>query len=117
MEKYLLALNFENDAIPEWCPRVPAGDFGGRDGRSWLNDRPDDILVFLNKQQRDIPLDESHSTELKGPNGEPAPARGFFKQFENRDGVIFGRVELNKIGSQKISDKEYRCQLSLDQKP
>lgn len=108
MKRYLIALNFESDTLPEWWPLVPAGHFGGRDGRHWINDRPDDVITFLNAQQRDMPLDESHSTELKGPKGEAAPARGFFTEYENREGVVYGRVDLNAIGRGLIEGKEYK---------
>ena len=103
---YLLALNAE--AATDWWLLVPAGRFGGRDGRQWINDRPDAVIAAIKAMNRQVVLDEEHSTEIRGAKGEPAPARGFFTDYQNRQGAIYGRVDLNAIGAKKLKDHEYK---------
>jgi phage I-like protein len=106
-----LALNFQLDAsgqLPNWLPLVPAGRFQGRDGRWWINDRPDDIIAALNSEGREIPWDCEHATELKAPKGEPAPACAFTGKLENRDGFIWGAVEWNSEGEKLVGGKQYK---------
>ena len=103
---YLIALNAE--AAAGWWLLVPAGRFGGRDGRQWVNDRPDDVIAAIRAMNRQVVLDEEHSTEIRGAKGEPAPARGFFVDYQNRQGAIYGKVELNAIGAQRLKDREYK---------
>lgn len=102
---YLIALNAE---AADWWLLVPAGRFGGRDGRQWTNDQPDSVIKSIKAMNRQVVLDEEHSTEIKGAKGEPAPARGFFTDFESRGGAIYGKVELNAIGAEKIKAREYK---------
>lgn len=102
---YLIALNAE---AADWWLLVPAGRFRGRDGRRWVNDKPDAAIAAIKAMNRQVVLDEEHSTEIKGAKGEPAPARGFFTDFENRQGAIYGKVELNAIGQQMLKDREYK---------
>ena len=102
---HLIALNAE---AADWWLLVPAGRFGGRDGRQWVNDKPDAVIAAIRAMNRQVVLDEEHSTEIKGAKGEPAPARGFIVDYQNRDGAIYGKVELNAIGAQKLKDREYK---------
>lgn len=108
-----MALNFElpaDGAVPEWIELIPAGQIiTGRDGRTWINDRPDIILAAFAAEGKDLPIDWEHSTELKAPEGEQAPAAAWIKQLESRDGgAIWGRIEWTPKGSESISNKEYR---------
>ncbi len=97
-----------NGIVTEWWPLIPAGKFKGRDGRWWINDNPQAIIDFQHTQKKDIQLDVEHSSEIKAPKGEPAPARGWFKQFKIVEGAIYGRVELNNIGQALIDNREYK---------
>lgn len=108
-----VALNFElpgDGSVPEWIELIPAGQVvQGRDGRTWINDRPADLLAVFAADGRDIPLDWEHATELKAPQGEPAPAAAWIKQLEVRDeGAVWGRIEWTEKGRASVAVKEYR---------
>lgn len=104
------ALNFEiNDVTPEWIELVPAGpSIIGRDGRAWVNDKPDGILSAFLHDGKAMPVDFEHSTEIKSPKGEPAPAVGWVTVLENRCGAIWGKTEWNQAGQDALSRREYR---------
>lgn len=93
---------------PEWIQLIPAGRVTGRDGRSWLNSQPEQILAFFVELARDLPIDIEHSSELKAPLGEPAPAVGWIKELADRNGEIWGRVDWNPEGGKLVGDRAYR---------
>jgi phage I-like protein len=106
------ALCFElpsNGQIPEWVELIPAGPkINGRDGRHWFMRDPQSVLDQSLNQQRDIVGDYEHSTELKSPIGEEAPAAFWVKQLEVRNGALWGRLEWTPKGEASIRNKEYR---------
>lgn len=109
----LVALNFElpaDGSVPEWIELIPAGQVvRGRDGRQWLNDNPQAILDAFATDGRDIPLDWEHSTELQAPEGKPAPAAGWGRQLQLRDGgAVWGRFEWTPRGRACVENREYR---------
>jgi len=97
-----------NGDLPEWVELIPAGAVDGRDGRSWNNSRPESILAHFAQLACDLPIDINHSTELKAPKGEPAPAIGWVMELEDRNGAIWGRVEWNATGKQLVGERAYR---------
>lgn len=101
-----LCFNLSNTASPEglWLPMIPAGNFSGIDKRSWNNSNPDSIVAAFSQK---LPFDVEHSTHLKAPNGDPAPAVGWITQLQNRDGEIWGKVEWNSEGHELIEEKKY----------
>jgi phage I-like protein len=107
------ALNFEmiTDGVPP-CQLllVPAGNrVTGRDGRSWSNPDPQAILNFFSASNLDIHIDIEHSTQLKAPKGEPAPAVAWGKSLEVRqDGSVWGNFDWNSSGADLVSNKQYR---------
>lgn len=106
-----LALNFQlnsDSALPEWLLLVPAGTFTGRDGRTWHNDNPELVMSVLAEKGRDLVMDVEHASELKAPKGDPAPARGWFKEYQVRDGALWGRIDWNAVGKQMVLNHEYR---------
>ncbi len=108
-----MALNFElpiDGAAPEWIELIPSGQIvTGRDGRTWINDHPEIILQSFVTDGKDLPIDWEHSTELKAPEGEEAPAAGWIKELEIREGgAIWGQVDWTARGRESISGKEYR---------
>lgn len=101
-------LDLLEGGLPEWVELIPAGRVVGRDGRAWNNTQPQGILDAFVAQGMDLPVDLEHSTELKAPKGEPAPAAGWIKDLENRNGSIWGRVEWNPLGRDLVGSKQYR---------
>lgn len=108
-----MALCFEmpqDGTAPDWIEVLPAGQvITGRDGRTWINDQPDVILAAFAAEGKDLPVDWEHSSELKAREGEEAPASGWIKQLEIRDGgSIWARVEWTAKGAASVASKEYR---------
>lgn len=105
------ALNVELDVsngAPEWVELIPAGpSVVGRDGRSWLFDRPQDV-VANSMRGMDLPIDWEHSTEKKAPHGDEAPAAAWIKQLEIRNGALWGRLDWTARGRASVTNREYR---------
>lgn len=93
---------------PEWIPLVPAGQVVGRDGREWVNDSPELVIGAFAAGGADLPVDLEHATELKAPQGDPAPAVGWIQELQIRDGHIWGRVEWTEAGRNAVESKSYR---------
>lgn len=107
-----VAINIELGAdgtVPEWIQLLPGGaEVKGRDGRSWMNDRPQAILEAYASEGKDLPIDWEHATELKAPRGDQAPAAGWIKGLELRDGRIWARVDWTAQASEHIRSRAYR---------
>ena len=97
----------EDGTIPEWVPLIPVGDVIGRDGRKWQNNA-EQVIAHTVATNREQPLDYEHSTELKAPKGEEAPAAGWFKEYRINNGHIEARLELNPRGLASVQNREYR---------
>ena len=65
------------DGVPEWVHLVPAGTFSGTDGRGPYRLDDPAAVIAASMAAGKLALDENHSTDLAGPNGQPAPARGW----------------------------------------
>jgi phage I-like protein len=105
------ALCFElptDGTVPEWVPLIPVGDVIGRDGRKWKNSNPAAVIAHTVATGREQPLDYEHSTELKAPIGEEAPAAGWFKEYRVAKNHIEGRLVLNPRGASSLENREYR---------
>ncbi|MDH5184889.1 MAG: phage protease [Gammaproteobacteria bacterium] len=105
------ALCFElpqDGTAPEWVQLIPVGDVVGRDTRKWINDEPESVIAQTLNQVRDIPLDWEHSTELKAPKGEQAPAAAWFKEYKVEGGFIWGRLDWKEKGRNSVESGEYR---------
>lgn len=95
-------------SAPEWIELLPAGpEIVGRDGRSWRMDDARQVVADSLKGGA-IHVDYEHASETRAPNGEEAPAAGWIKHLEVRDGAIWGRVEWTARAAQMIASKEYR---------
>jgi phage I-like protein len=86
---------------------VPANPVG-IDGRAWVNDQPEALVDVLSRRKFPLVLDWEHSTELKGAKGEEAPAAGWLREFEARNGAVWGRVEWTPRGQASVANREYR---------
>lgn len=102
------AIDSSGGHAPEWVELIPAGEVIGRDGRRWVNNGPSAVLRAFQRNGADLPVDLEHATELKATKGEPAPAVGWVKELDIRDGTIWGRVDWNRTGSQLIVTRQYR---------
>lgn len=106
------ALCFELSAdVPEWVEVLPPGpQVTGRDGRSWTYDAQQVLAQTLaHVQGADLPFDILHSTELKAPKGEEAPAAGWAREYRiNERGAVEARAEWTTKARNSISEREYR---------
>lgn len=108
------ALNFElpEGAAPNEVMLVPPGKVViGRDGREYLNNDPAGIVNYFTNREVDLPFDWLHSTELKAPRGEEAPASGWGKfgtMAARPDGSIWINVEWTPRGAEAVKNREYR---------
>ena len=59
-------------------------------------------------KKKEIPIDWEHATEIKAPQGEPAPAAGWITRLEVRGGALWGRVEWTDRGREAVASREYR---------
>jgi phage I-like protein len=99
---------------------LPAGRFKSVDGRpasmapckEWVMDAAaaNVLIAAANARQDAYVIDYEHQTLLKEQNGQPAPAAGWFKGMEWREGVgLFGlSVEWTPKAAQAIQEGEYR---------
>ncbi len=102
-----LALNSEG-AAPEWVQLLPAGpQIVGRDGRQWRLDDPQ-ALVRGFDPVKPLQIDFEHSSQIKAPKGEPAPAVGWIEALELRGGELWGRVSWTPSGADAVATRAYR---------
>ncbi|NII74212.1 phage I-like protein [Dyella sp. SG562] len=95
---------------------TPTGDFKPWDGRDlpsghWHIDQAVAAKVISNftARRNDRVLDYEHQTLLAEKNGQPAPAAGWIKGLEWREGSgLWGTVELTARAGDAIAAKEYR---------
>lgn len=107
-----VALNIElasDGTVPEWIQLLPAGNnIVGRDGRTWINDRPYNLLAAFTAEGKDLPIDWEHASDIKAPNGDQAPAAGWIKALETRISELWARVEWTPKAIEQIRNREYR---------
>ncbi len=96
---------------------LPAGEFRARDGRpfecrAWKIDAAiaANVIRRANERANRLLIDYEHQTLKADFNGSPAPAAGWFKQMEWRDGAgLFATdVEFTPRAAQMIADGEYK---------
>jgi phage I-like protein len=101
----------ESAPAPEWIELLPAGVFYGRDGRGPFRlDDPAAVIASTTAMQMNagIPIDYDHATDFGAPEGRPAPAAGWIREFEVRIGAVWGRVEWTARAASSIVAREYR---------
>ncbi len=95
---------------------TPAGFFRPSDGRDlavpgWRIDAAlaSRVIDRFTARQNPIVLDYEHQTLHKETNGQPAPAAGWFKSLEWREGSgLWATIELTARAKQYMTDGEYR---------
>ena len=98
-------------AAPEWIELLPAGVFFGRDGRGPFRlDDPKAVIdsTLAMQMNAGLPIDYDHATDFGAPEGRPAPAAGWIRDLEVRDGAVWGRVEWTARAASSIVAREYR---------
>lgn len=98
----------EDGKPPEWVELVPPGKVVALDGRKFNNSKPQAVVDKFNANTLDLPIDWEHSSEIKAPEGDEAPAAGWINKLEVREGSIWGRVEWTERGTASLISKEYR---------
>ena len=102
------ALPVDGDGAPAWVQLVPAGTFSGADGRGPFRVTNAAALIAASMAGVGrLAIDENHSTDLAAPRGEPAPARGWIVELQQRPDGIWGRVEWTESGRELMADKAY----------
>jgi len=99
-----------------WVQVTPAGRFYPSDGRElkvdgWYIDAAiaNKVIERFNKKRTELVLDYEHQTLYKEKNGQPAPAAGWFKQLQWREGKgLFAQVDLTSKATAEVEAKEYR---------
>lgn len=111
------ALSFEIAVDGKAMRLVPAGSFCARDGRPfdapyWFTDANIATQVIRRAQEEkdDLVIDYEHQTLHCETNGQPAPAAGWFKEMEWRDGqgIYAVNVRWTKTAQAHIDAEEYR---------
>lgn len=103
-------------AVEHWVQIFPAGEFRARDGRpekldAWRVDRTAaEHLIALVRAQATVPVvDYEHQTLHAETNGQPAPAAGWMRDLEWREGEgLFARIEWTDRALAAIRAGEYR---------
>lgn len=100
----------EYGSLPSELLLVPAQEkIVGRDGRWWLNNDPQAVVNFINNDLgRDLPVDEEHATNLKGPKGESAPAVAWCRNAKLKNGEVWIEVDWLNVGKWMVSGHSYR---------
>ncbi|HHN75460.1 MAG TPA: hypothetical protein ENK10_09555 [Acidobacteria bacterium] len=110
-------LSTDGGKVPSEILLVPAGRFRARDGRPEEVDawRMDEALAaraiaFAEAAAGDFVIDYEHQTLNSQANGQPAPAAGWFKRLEWREGEGLFAVDVRwtERARQAISAGEYR---------
>ncbi len=113
----IAACLFELRADSREIQLLPAGEFRARDGRpeklkSWRVDAAiaAQIIDLAAEQKTPFVIDYEHQTYNVEGNGQPAPAAGWFKTLEWREGLGLFAVDVEWTDRAKnmIAAKEYR---------
>ena len=103
--------DLSSSAPPEWIMLIPAGEFSGRDGRGPFRLAATARVIAATEAlglKAGVPIDYDHATDFAAPKGRPAPAAGWIRDFQEREGALWGRVEWTPHGAKAITSREYR---------
>lgn len=104
-----MTLPTEGD-VPEWVHLLPVtkGDIPTFDGRPFRLVDAAQVIAASLQNERGMPIDENHATDLAAPKGQPAPARGWIVELQQRQDGIWGKVEWTEEGRALVQGKAYR---------
>lgn len=96
-------------AAPEWVQLLPKGpELPSTDGRKHRLSRPEQVIAAFRQRGHPLPVDVEHATHVRAPQGLDAPAYGWVREIEMRDGALWGRVEWSEQGSAWVVSKSYK---------
>ena len=98
-----------SDEAPEWLHLLPAGEIFTNDGRGPY--RVGDVAALMANSLAagdKLVLDENHSTDLAGPRGEEAPARGWIVELQQRSDGVWGKTNWTATAAIRRIWNEYR---------
>ena len=97
-------------SVPEWVHLLPVtqGDIPTHDGRPFRLVDAAQVIAASLQNERGMPIDENHATDLAAPKGQPAPARGWIVELQQRGDGIWGRVDWTEEGRALVQGKAYR---------
>lgn len=72
-----IAMPADATGAPERVHLLPAGEIRTGDGSGYRVPEASEFLAASLRAGNLVPIDESHSTDLAAPRGEPAPAQGW----------------------------------------
>jgi phage I-like protein len=116
----LAACSFSLGAVADdntiWLQVTPSGHFTPADGReikvpSWHINQAvaSKVIERFHSTKTKRVVDYEHQTLRKEENGQPAPAAGWYKDLEWREGEgLFAQVQLTARAAQYIAEGEYQ---------
>lgn len=99
------------EGMSEWIELMPAGRFSAVDGRGpFINEDPERVVAasMAKMPPAGLVVDYDHATDLAAPEGRPAPAAGWLKEFKVKGGAILARVEWTREAAAALREKKYR---------
>jgi len=103
-----LALASDGSA-PDWVQLTPAGPtIHARDGRVFQLNNPEAVVAAFHENEADLPIDVEHASQERASKGLDAPAYGWIKDIEVREGALWGEVDWTAQGEEWVTSKAYR---------
>jgi len=96
-------------SAPEWVQLTPAGPaLPSADGRRHRLSDPAAVVARFRARALPVPIDVEHATHIRGTQGLDAPAYGWIRDMEVREGALWGRVEWTEQGAAWVASRAYK---------
>ncbi|NJR43994.1 hypothetical protein HC761_00510 [bacterium] len=109
---FLVALSADQEQGGGWNQLFPDGDFVAIDGRGpFLMNRKiaEALIAMMSGAKNDLAVDYEHQTLRSEKNGQPAPAAGWIRTYEWRDGEgLFAQIKWTPAALAAIKGDEYK---------
>lgn len=106
------AHSVELGGATDWVQLLPSGTFGARDGRGPYKADAAAVLAatLARAGSAELVIDYDHQSDFGAQPGVGgvAPAAGWIKKMEIRDGSIWGQVEWTQRAAEHLRQREYR---------